>query len=50
MKPTGRIKYRKKFWLFGPLARLVEYEYQNEFDVDNYNGRAFETIYIWGCE
>lgn len=47
IKPTGREKYRKKYWLFGPIIKLAEFKYENEFDIDSYSGRAFETIYFW---
>lgn len=47
IKPTGRIKYRKKYWLFGSIVKLIEYTAENEFDIDNYSGRALETIYWW---
>ncbi len=47
MKPTGLVKYRRKFLFFGPLVEWVEFSYEREFDIDNYNGRTFETVYFW---
>lgn len=50
MIPTGRIRYVKRYWLFGTGIRQVEYKYEVETDIDNYNGRFNEIRYIWITE
>lgn len=46
-KPTGRTRYVKKYWLFGPIICQIEYSYIEYFDVGcGLRGETIITYWI----
>lgn len=43
---TGNVRFVRKYWLFGPVIREVEYEYDCEYDV-GCGLRGFENLKYW---